>query len=88
MKKAALILCILGFSALVVGSALAIPSVRNNLSTHFGLTISSSGTIGCPDESSSQTIGVQTNLDIVGYLTILSSIGFFAAGLVISRKKN
>jgi hypothetical protein len=93
MKESALILCILGFASLVVGSVLAVPSIRNRLPT---VTITSTGTIAHPDESSSQAeeatlpqqASDQTNLDKIGYLTILASIGFFTAGLAINRKRN
>jgi len=94
MKKTALILCILGFASLVVGSVLAIPSIRSKLPT---FSISSHGTIRYPDKLPSQAAEEPTPqqtsdqtlyIDSIGYLTILASIGFFTAGLVISRKRN
>jgi len=90
-----LILCILGFASLVVGSVLAIPSVRSILLPTR--TIPCSGTIRHPDETSSQTAEAPLTLptsdqtlyvDPVGFLPILASIGFFTAGLVINRKKD
>ena len=93
MKEAAFILCILGFASLVMGSVLAVPSIRNRLLT---VTITNTGTIAYPDESFSQAeeaplsqqASDQTNLDKIGYVTILASIGFFTAGLAINRKRN
>jgi len=93
MKKAVLILFVCGLGFLIVGSVLAIPSIRGKLPTW---TITSTGTIACPDEWSSQAAKTplpqqtsdHTNLDKIGYLTILASIGFFTAGLVINRKRN
>lgn len=92
MKRLALILCILGFASLVVGSLLAIPSVRSIL---FNKTIRCTGTVRYPDELPSQAeaslpqpTSDQTNLDKIGYLAILGSIGFFTVGLVVNRKKD
>jgi hypothetical protein len=93
VKKTALTLFVCGLASLVIGSVLAIPSVQSNM---HSMTITCCGTIRYPDDSSSeaaeaplpqQTKG-QISLDMVGYFTILTSIGFFATGLVISRKRN
>jgi hypothetical protein len=93
LRKAALILFVCGLSSLILGSALAIPSVRSKLPF---VTITSYGTIRQADDSSSEAaeasvpeqISDQTSLDIIGYFTILAGIGFFATGLVISRKRD
>jgi hypothetical protein len=89
MRKAVLILFVCGLGSLIIGSVLAIPSVGSRLA---GVMIRSYGTVVNSDDSSSQTAGSplpqETSLDKVGYFTILASIGFFATGIVISRKRN
>lgn len=91
MKKAVVILFVCGLCSLIVGSVLAIPSVRSKLPF---VTIPSTGIIGTPNDSPSeeaslpQQMSDQTSLDIIGYFTILASIGFFATGLFISRKRD
>lgn len=86
--------CILGFASLVVGSVLAIPSIRSKLPT---FSISSHGTIICPDKLPSQAAEEPTPqqtsdqalyIGSIEYLTILASIGFSTAGFVIDRKRN
>lgn len=75
-------LWVLDFSFLIVGSVLAIPPVRSNL---LGPVIRCTGTIGFPDELPQQANN-QTNLDQIGYLTILGSIGFFTVAYLHKRK--
>ena len=93
MRKVVLILFVYGLSSLIIGSVLAIPSIWSRLAS---AVISSSGTIVNPDDSSSQAAEAslpqdtnnQTSLDVIGYFTILASIGLFAIGLVMSRKRD
>jgi len=76
MKKRVLILCAFGAILLVVGSVLALPSVRKSLSG--SVTISTTGTIESSDEAS-QSPSNETSLDVLGYLVIFGGVGFFVA---------
>ena len=93
VKKTVLILFVCGLFCLIVGSVLAVPYVRSKLPF---MTITNYGTVVSRDDPSSEATEAslpeqtsdQTGLDIVGHFTILASIGFFASGLVISRKRD
>ena len=83
MKKSVLILCILGFTSLIVGSVMAVTSfLEGNTKTilTFGRIV------GSPEESQSEQAGYQTQLDQIGYLTIFASIGFFTVAFLHNRK--
>jgi len=84
VRKSVFVLCVLGFLFLVVGSGLAVPSVRTGF-----LTISTSGTIGYPDGSSQQVGNGQndgTSLDLLAYAVILASFGFFIVAFLWNRR--
>jgi len=83
MKKVVLILCILGFTSLIVGSVLAFADVRNSV------TITSYGTIRYPENSTSLPDAEEYQavpLWQIGYLTIFVSIGFFTVAFLDNRK--
>jgi len=87
MRKFALILCLFGFAFLIVGNALASPSVQNALYR----SIPSTGRVANPEESHSIPPSLEesssTQLSQIGYLTILLGVGFFSTGLLINRKR-
>jgi len=84
MRRSVLILCVLGFVSLIVGSALAIRPVREAIS---GSTIiSTSGTIVNPDEVQPQEASSATTLDVIGYLVIFCSMGFFAVAFLRNKR--
>jgi len=81
VRKRVLILCVFGAVFLVVGSVLAVPSVRNE----FSMVIHSTGTIAHSDEAS-QPLGSETSLDVLGYLVIFGGVGFFAAAFIAQSR--
>ncbi len=81
MRRSVLVLCVLGFAFLIVGSVLASPSARNGLSK----TIHNFGTIAVPDGSPEQ-VDEGTGLDLLGYVVALSSVGFFAAAFLRNKR--
>jgi hypothetical protein len=88
MKRFALILCLLGFAFLIVGSAMAAGH-----SLPGTTTITSYGTIVSRSEEpknkqQSEQTGHKTPLDQIGYVTALLGAGFFSSGLLINRKRN
>ena len=84
MKRSVLILCVLGFTSLIVGSALAIRPVREAISG--SVMISTFGTIWDPRNVEPQGASSATTLDIIGYLVIFCSMGFFAVAFLRNRR--
>ena len=84
MRRSIIFLFILGFTFLIVGSILAIRPLRASII--HGKTIRSYGTVVHPDNAEPQESTSATTLDIIGYLTVLASIGFFAIAFLGNRK--
>ena len=84
VKRSVFVLCVLGFTSLIVGSVLAFQPFREIISG--SITISNSGTIRNPNEVQPQGTSSATTLDIIGYLVIFCSIGFFAVAFLRNRK--
>jgi len=81
VKRSVLVLCVLGFTSLIVGSVLALPSVRSR----FFTIIQSRGTVAYPD-GSPQQVSNETSLDLSGYAVVLASAGFFAVAFLWNRR--
>ncbi len=79
-----LVLCVFGVILLIVGSVLAVPSVRTMVYSAT-IHITSSGQVVYPDGSSEQING-GTSLDLLGYVVIFISLWFFALAFVWHRK--
>lgn len=84
MRRSVLVLCVFGVILLIVGSVLAVPSVRSMVYSAT-IHITSSGTIVYPDGSPEQVSGA-TSLDLLGYVVIFISLWFFAVAFVWNRK--
>ena len=85
MRKAVMIPLCVGLILLVVGIAQSYPSLAN-------ITIHSSGTIRNPYNNESnlevaqqQHASSTTQLDIIGFLTIIASLGFFTVAYLNNR---
>ncbi len=89
MRKSALILCVLGIICLIVGSAIASPSVQTAI--HKWIVIPCSGTIGYKEPMGGLVPPPEgtgsAQLSQIGYLMILLGVGFFLVGLLVNRKK-
>jgi len=86
MRKAVLIPLALGFILLIVGIVKSYSSLGNTR----GIVISSSGTIASNGESNYEPVQPQqasstSQLDIIGFLTIIASLGFFTLAYMNNR---
>jgi len=84
VRRSVFVLCVLGFASLIVGSALALRPFQEIISG--STTISTSGTIRDPNEVQPQETSSATTLDIIGYLVIFCSMGFFAVAFLRNRR--
>ena len=84
MRRSIILLYVLGFTFLIVGSLLAIRPLRKSIIPPK--IIHSSGRIASSDNEDPQEATSATNLDIIGYLAVLASIGFFAIAFLRNRK--
>jgi len=86
VRKSIILLCILGFTSLIVGSILAIRPIRAIITHSF--TISSHGIIVGSDNAEPQGTSseTETTLDKIGYMAILSSISLFTIAFLRNRK--
>lgn len=88
MRRSVLVLCVFGVILLIVGSVIAVPSVRSMVYSAT-IYITSSGQVVYPDGSSehvSQQVSGATSLDLLGYVVIFISLWFFAVAFVWNRK--
>jgi len=86
MRKSIILLCILGFTSLIVGSVLAIRPIRASITHSF--TISSHGIIVGSDNAEPQETSpaTETAPDKIGYSAVLASISFFTIAFLRNRK--
>ena len=84
VKRSVFVLCVLGFVSLIVGSVLALRPFREIISG--SAMISTFGTIGDPRKVQPQEASSATTLDVIGYLVIFCSMGFFAVAFLRNRR--
>ena len=84
MRRSIFVLCVLGFTSLIVGSVLAIRPLQESI---FKIrAIPTYGRIAGSDSAEPQGASSTTTLDKIGYLAVLASIGFFAVAFLWNRR--
>jgi uncharacterized membrane protein HdeD (DUF308 family) len=79
MKKTVLIPLVFGFIFLIGGAIKSYSTFQNSK------TIRCTGTIAHPEDTQPQQTGSTTQLDIIGLLTIVASLGFFTLTYLNNR---
>jgi hypothetical protein len=84
VNRSMFVLCVLGFTSLIVGSVLAIRPVQESIFN--SKAIHTFGRLVGPDNAEPEGVSSTTALDKIGYLAVLVGIGFFAVAFLRNRR--